>query len=63
MTDETFMAQMHGRLPDGTWLRGVEVFRRMYAAVSFDPLVFLSLSVLKHAMRTGKVKGGEKLPR
>ena len=42
MTDETLMAQMHGRLPDGTWLRGVEVFRRMYAAVGFGPLVFLS---------------------
>ena len=42
MTDETLMAQMHGRLPDGTWLRGVEAFRRMYAAVGFGPLVFLS---------------------
>ena len=42
MTDEALMAQMHGRLPDGTWLRGVEVFRRMYAAVGFGPLVFLS---------------------
>ena len=42
MTDETLMAEMHGRLPNGTWLRGVEVFRRMYAAVGFGPLVFLS---------------------
>ncbi|NLF72977.1 MAG: DUF393 domain-containing protein [Candidatus Anammoximicrobium sp.] len=42
MTDEDLMAQMHGRLPDGTWVRGVEVFRRMYAAVGFGPLVFLS---------------------
>ena len=42
MTDEVLMAQIHGRLPDGTWLRGVEVFRRIYAAVGFGPLVFLS---------------------
>ena len=42
MTDEVLMAQIHGRLPDGTWLRGVEVFRRIYAALGFGPLVFLS---------------------
>jgi len=30
------MAQMHGRLPDGTWLRGVEVFRRLYHAIAAD---------------------------
>ncbi len=41
-TEDVLMAQMHGRLPDGTWLQGVEVFRRMYAAVGFGPLVFLS---------------------
>jgi predicted DCC family thiol-disulfide oxidoreductase YuxK len=42
MTDEVLMAQIHGRLPDGTWLRGVEVFRRIYLALGFGPLVFLS---------------------
>ena len=42
MTDEVLMAQIHGRLADGTWLRGVEVFRRLYAAIGFGPLVFLS---------------------
>jgi predicted DCC family thiol-disulfide oxidoreductase YuxK len=26
-------ARMHGRLPDGRLIEGVEVFRRMYAAV------------------------------
>jgi len=36
------MAQMHGRLPDGTWLQGVEVFRRLYAAVGFKRLAMLS---------------------
>jgi predicted DCC family thiol-disulfide oxidoreductase YuxK len=51
MTVETLMAQMHGRLPDGTWLQGVEVFRRMYAAVGFGPLVFLSrLPLISHAL-------------
>jgi predicted DCC family thiol-disulfide oxidoreductase YuxK len=41
-TDDALMAQIHGRLPDGTWLQGVDVFRRLYAAVGFGPLVFLS---------------------
>lgn len=42
MTDGVLMSQLHGRLPDGTWLQGVEVFRRLYAAVGFGPLVVLS---------------------
>jgi len=33
------MAQIHGRLPDGTWIRGVEVFRRLYSAVGWGWLV------------------------
>ena len=33
------MAEIHARLPDGRWLRGVEVFRRLYAAVGFTWLV------------------------
>ncbi len=41
-TYDELMAQMHGRLPDGTWIQGVEVFRRLYAAVGFGPLVWLS---------------------
>lgn len=32
------MARIHGRLPDGTILQGVEVFRRLYAAVGFRKL-------------------------
>ncbi len=36
---DDFMARIHGRLPDGTWLEGVEVFRRLYAAVGLGPLV------------------------
>ncbi|MFN3192714.1 MAG: thiol-disulfide oxidoreductase DCC family protein [Aureliella sp.] len=36
---ETLMDEIHGRLPDGTWLIGVEVFRRLYSAVGFRWLV------------------------
>ena len=38
----TLMESIHGRLPDGTWIQGVEVFRRLYGAVGFGPLVALS---------------------
>lgn len=41
-TWETLMARIHGRLPDGTLVEGVEVFRRLYAAVGFGPLVALT---------------------
>jgi predicted DCC family thiol-disulfide oxidoreductase YuxK len=30
---QTLMARIHGRLPDGTLVEGVEVFRRVYDAV------------------------------
>ena len=36
------MAEMHGRLPDGTWVTGVEVFRRLYSAVGFRAIVWLT---------------------
>lgn len=39
---EALMDRIHGRLPDGTWIEGVEVFRRLYAAVGFGPLVALT---------------------
>jgi predicted DCC family thiol-disulfide oxidoreductase YuxK len=39
---EALMAEMHGRLPDGSWIQGVEVFRQMYALVGFRRLVALS---------------------
>jgi predicted DCC family thiol-disulfide oxidoreductase YuxK len=41
-TYDELMARMHGRLPDGTWLEGVEVFRRLYHAVGFRRLTALS---------------------
>src|SRR4051812_31870047 len=39
-TSTEFMSQMHGRLPDGTFIRGVEVFRRLYAAIGFGRVVW-----------------------
>lgn len=36
----TLMDRIHGRLPDGTWIEGVEVFRRVYAAVGLGWLAW-----------------------
>jgi len=33
------MARIHARTSDGTWMQGVEVFRRLYTAVGFGALV------------------------
>lgn len=38
----TLMARIHARLPSGEWVTGVEVFRRLYAAVGFRRLVALT---------------------
>lgn len=29
------MERIHGQLPDGTWIEGVEVFRRLYSAIGW----------------------------
>jgi len=51
---QTLLARIHGRLPDGTLIEGVEVFRRAYAAVGFGPLVALTkLPGLSHALEGG----------
>jgi predicted DCC family thiol-disulfide oxidoreductase YuxK len=42
LTWSELMARIHGRLSDGTMIQGVEVFRRLYAAVGFRKLVALS---------------------
>ena len=39
---QALMDRIHGRLPDGTLIEGVEVFRRLYAAVGFRRLVAFS---------------------
>jgi len=41
-TQAALMAKIRGRLPDGTWIEGVEVFRRLWSAVGFRRLVALS---------------------
>ncbi len=48
------MAEIHGRLPDGTWIKGVEVFRRLYRAVGFGPVVLLTrIPGLSHVLDIG----------
>jgi predicted DCC family thiol-disulfide oxidoreductase YuxK len=48
---EALMARIHGRLPDGTLVDGVEVFRRLYTAVGMAPLVALTrLPGVAHAL-------------
>jgi predicted DCC family thiol-disulfide oxidoreductase YuxK len=42
LTWQTLMDRIHGRLPDGTLVEGVEVFRGLYAAVGFGRLVALT---------------------
>lgn len=39
---ETLMDRIHGRLPDGSRIEGVEVFRRLYGAVGFGMIVRLT---------------------
>lgn len=39
---DELMGEIHGRLPDGTWIKGVDVFRRLYGAVGFRRLVAIS---------------------
>lgn len=39
---ERLMDRIHGRLPDGTIVEGVEVFRRIYAELGFGPVVSLT---------------------
>jgi predicted DCC family thiol-disulfide oxidoreductase YuxK len=53
-TYDELMAKMHGRLPDGTWITGVEVFRRLYSAIGFGPLVTLTrLPIISQIMDLG----------
>jgi len=53
-TQAGLTAEMHGRLTDGTWVTGVEVFRRLYGAVGFGPVVWLTrLPVVKQSLDIG----------
>ncbi|MBX3442077.1 MAG: DUF393 domain-containing protein [Planctomyces sp.] len=42
LTHDELMAEIRGRLPDGTILTGMEVFRRLYAAAGFGFLARLT---------------------
>jgi predicted DCC family thiol-disulfide oxidoreductase YuxK len=53
-TYEALMTKIQGRLPDGKWIEGVEVFRRLYAAIGFRRLVALTrLPGLAHLLTLG----------
>lgn len=53
-TMQQFMDEIQGRLPDGSWIIGVEVFRRLYAAVGLGPLVALTrLPGVSHGLDLG----------
>jgi predicted DCC family thiol-disulfide oxidoreductase YuxK len=41
-TGDDFMKRMQARLPDGTWVEGVESFRRLGALLGFPRLAALS---------------------
>ena len=53
-TMKQFMDEIHGRLPDGTWIVGVEVFRRLYAAIGLGAIVLLTrLPGISHTLELG----------
>lgn len=53
-TQADFMDHIHGRRGDGAWIEGVEVFRRLYAAIGLGPLVALTrLPGLSHLLDLG----------
>lgn len=53
-TYQELMARIHGRLPDGKLIEGVEVFRRLYSAVGYHRLVSLSrLPVIRTCLDLG----------
>jgi predicted DCC family thiol-disulfide oxidoreductase YuxK len=48
------MREIKGRLPDGTWITGVEVFRRLYGAVGFRWLIpFTRLPGIRQLLDVG----------
>ncbi|MEZ4401781.1 MAG: DUF393 domain-containing protein [Kofleriaceae bacterium] len=50
----TLMARIHGRLPDGSWIEGIEVFRRLYTAIGFGWLVAVTrVPGISHLCRLG----------
>jgi len=53
-TQAALMARIRGRLADGRWIEGVEVFRQLYAAIGWRRLVAVSrLPGISHLLRAG----------
>ena len=53
-TQADLMARIQARLPDGSFVDGVEVFRRMYAAAGLGPLVALTrIPGISHLLDAG----------
>lgn len=51
---DELMAEIHGRLPNGTWITGVEVFRQLYSAVGMRWLVLPTrLPIVSHILEWG----------
>jgi predicted DCC family thiol-disulfide oxidoreductase YuxK len=51
---DELMAEIHARLPDGSWITGVEVFRRLYSAVGFGWLMPLTrIPGISHGLEWG----------
>ena len=54
MKMEDFMSQIQGRLADGKWITGVEVFRRLYTAIGYGAVVKLTrLPGVSHLLDIG----------
>ncbi len=54
LTQKELMAEIHGRLPSGEIIRGVEVFRRLYAAAGWRRTVAVTrLPLVRHALNLG----------
>ena len=48
------MARIRGRLADGTWIDGVEVFRQLYSAIGWRTLVAITrVPGISHLMSLG----------
>jgi predicted DCC family thiol-disulfide oxidoreductase YuxK len=53
-THDQLMSEIHGRLPDGSIITGVEVFRKMYGAVGYRWMAALSrLPGIRQALDLG----------
>ena len=49
-----FMERIQGRLPEGQWIEGVEVFRQLYSAVGFERFIPITrLPVVRQLLHLG----------